>query len=364
MASKIKYYDISKRIKDDIPYYVVFGKRRNGKTYSSLDYVLKQFFKTGKQFVYLRRYEKDITGARGDKVFSDFYDRQYIYKISKGRYEGLKYYNRALYACKFDENDKAIFNQTDLIGYFMCLSDVEHDKSTGGYPNVGTIVFDEFITRGGYLADEFVVFQNVISTIIRNKQDVKIIMLGNTINKFCPYFQEMGLTHIAKMKVGSVDLYEYGDSGLKVFVEYTGSDTGDSTNNFYFAFNNPKLKMITTGEWELPLYPHCNISFKESDVIFRYYIIFEEKCFECQIVSKDLSMFTFIFEKTTPIKDTQNALIYNREYAENRNYYRNIMKPFNELTKHIVWFYNQEKVFFSNNEVGNYIESYLQECKR
>ena len=37
-------------------------------------------------------------------------------------------------------------------------------------------------------------FMNVLSTIIRDRENIKIFMLGNTVNKYCPYFDEMGLT--------------------------------------------------------------------------------------------------------------------------------------------------------------------------
>ena len=46
-------------------------------------------------------------------------------------------------------------------------------------------------------------------------------MLGNTVNRYCPYFKEMGLAHIKEMKPGDIDLYRYGDSELTVAVEYT-----------------------------------------------------------------------------------------------------------------------------------------------
>ena len=56
-----------------------------------------------------------------------------------------------------------------------------------------TILFDEFITKGMYLTDEFMAFMNTLSTIIRQRDNVKIFMCGNTVNKFNPYFEEMGL---------------------------------------------------------------------------------------------------------------------------------------------------------------------------
>lgn len=362
--SKKKWYDIKQALKTDCPYYVIMGKRSNGKTYSTLKYAMERFLKDGKQAVYLRRWKDDITGQRGQKVFSDFYDSEVITKMSKGKYSGLKYFNRACYFCNYDNDGRAVYNDDDLFCYFMALNDVEHDKSTGGYAKVETIIFDEFIARQGYLTDEFTTFSNVLSTIIRGKTDVKIIMLGNTISKFCPYFKEMGLSHIEKMEQGTTDIYTYGESKLKVYVHLTEENTGNMESNFYFAFDNPKLNMITTGKWELPIYPHCTVSFNNKDVVYRYYIIFAEKLFECQVVSKDDNIFTFIFEnKLKSEKDLSDSdLIYSLDTNEKFNYSCNILKPYNKLTERIAYFYKRDKIFYSDNEVGNYIQNYLKEC--
>ena len=49
MAPKFKFYDIRRLLKDypESYYYVVFGERSNGKTYSALDYALERYHKNG-----------------------------------------------------------------------------------------------------------------------------------------------------------------------------------------------------------------------------------------------------------------------------------------------------------------------------
>ena len=145
-----------------------------------------------------------------------------------------------------------VYGDSDILGYTFALSDGEHDKSTS-FPNIKTIVFDEFLTNKVYLNDEFVLFMNTVSTIVRRREDVRIYMLGNTVNKYCPYFQEMGLEHIQKMVQGTIDIYAYGESTLTVAVEYCANAQTEArpTAHKYFAFNNPKLAMITGGAWEI-----------------------------------------------------------------------------------------------------------------
>ena len=62
MARKFDYYEIRRIIKDypNAKYYMIYGERSNGKTYSALDYALERYAKHGEQFAYLRRWGEDI----------------------------------------------------------------------------------------------------------------------------------------------------------------------------------------------------------------------------------------------------------------------------------------------------------------
>ena len=52
------------------------------------------------------------------------------------------------------------------------------DTTKGADPGpMKYIVFDEFITRRFYLTNEFVLYQNLLSSIIRNRDKIKIYML-------------------------------------------------------------------------------------------------------------------------------------------------------------------------------------------
>ena len=205
---------------------------------------------------------------------------------------------------------------------------------------------------------------NTVSTIVRQRTNVRIYMLGNTVNKYCPYFKEMGLTNILSMKQGSIDLYTYGDSKLKVAVEYADSKKKFKKNNFYFAFNNPKLKMITGGAWELNIYPHAPVKWLPKNILFTYFIDFNDNLYQCEIISKDENVFTFIHEKTTPIKNPDKDIIYTLEYNPKINYNVNILKPLTDYQNKITWFYTHDRVYYQDNNVGDAINNYLKICKR
>lgn len=359
---KQKFYSLNKILEKNAVYNLIIGERSNGKTYSVLMYALKEYVNNGGQFAYIRRWKEDVTGRRASEVFSDLIENDEIAKITNGEFQSIFYTNGKFYLCNYDENNKVIYNETDCLGYTFSLSDVEHNKSIS-YPKVTVIMFDEFITKLIYLNDEFVIFMNTVSTIIRQRTNVIIFMLGNTISKYCPYFQEMGLNHVKTMKQGTIDVYTYGDSKLTVAVEYCENLSNEKANNYYFAFNNPKLHMITNGAWELDIYPHCPIKYKPKNIIFTYFINFNDNLYQCEIIHIEKSYFTFIHEKTTEIQNDDKDLIYSLDYCPKLNYSRNILKPISNAQKKILWFYTCDRVYYQNNEVGDAIHNYLKVCK-
>lgn len=357
-----KYYSLKNILKTNSTYNIIIGERSNGKTYACLKHGIEQYFKDRSQMAIVRRWQTDIRGNRASEIFKALLSNDEVYKISDGKYQGIHYWGGKFYLCNYDNNGKAIYNDNDVIAYPFSLSDTEHNKSIS-YPNIRTIIFDEFLTRQVYLPDEFILFMNTISTIVRNRTDVKIFMLGNTVNKYSPYFDEMGLRNVNKQEQGTIDIYKYGTSKLKVAVEYCKSMGKSKENSFYFAFNNPKLEMITTGAWELDIYPHCPIKYKPKDIIFTYFIEYGGEIFQAEIVNKDNHVFTFIHEKTTPIRNKDKELIYSLDYNSKINYNRSILQSHNEITNKIKNFFILDKVYYQDNNVGNTIHNYLKECK-
>lgn len=358
-----KFYTLDKIKKKKAIYNVIIGERSNGKTYAVLKEGIEHYFNGGGQLAIIRRWKEDISGKRASGIFNAINENKEIQKISKGEFEGITYYAGRFFLCTYDDKGKAIYHENDCIGYAFALSDTEHNKSIS-YPKIETIIFDEFLTKHTYLQDEFILFMNTVSTIVRQRTNVTIYMLGNTVNKFAPYFAEMGLTHIHKMEQGTIDVYKYGESGLTVAVEYCSSTQKTKENNFYFAFNNPKLEMITGGAWELDIYPHLPMKYKPKDIKFTYFIVFNDMIFQCEIILIDDITFTYIHLKTTELKDTDRDLIYSFEFNPKMNYSRNIMKPINKIQKRILWYYKTDRVYYQNNDIGDTISNYLKICSR
>lgn len=356
-----KFYSLKNILSKNAQYNVIFGERSNGKTYAVLKYGIEQYKEKGKQLAIVRRWGDDFKGKRGATMFDAIVANDEISRITSGEWSGVYYYASRWYLCRYDDDKRVTDERPFAFGFAITAS--EHDKSTS-YPNVTTILFDEFLSRQGYVQDEFVLFMNTISTIIRNRRDVIIFMLGNTVNRYCPYFNEMGLKHVKDMKPGAIDVYRYGDSELTVAVEYTKPNKQGKESDLYFAFDNPKLSMITGGTWEIAIYPHLPERYTPNEVVFKYYITFDNETLECEIINKDSYMFTFVHRKTTPIKEPENKIIFSPDFSPYPNHHRRINRPTDRITEKISWFYANDKVYYSENEVGEIVFNYLKWCGR
>lgn len=358
---KFEFYDIRRTLKayPDAYYYVIFGERSNGKTYSALDYAIERNAKNGEQFAYIRRYGEDIRKKNLTNLFAGHIENGVIEKHTKGEYTSVNYTTQKFYYERLNE-DGEVEKSSEPIGFAFDLNSMEHYKSTS-FPKVTTIIFDEFMSRSGYLPNEWVLFANTLSTIIRLRDNVKIIMLGNTVNKYCPYFQEMGLTHIKDQKPGTIDVYRYSDNDLEVVCEYTGTSVknGGKASDVYFAFDNPELKMITGGAWEIAIYPHLNEKVLPKDVVANFFIEFDNELLHGKLIVKDCGLFIFIHAKTTPIKDIENDIVYTDKPSERWNYKFCLTKQSDKLSLIIIKCIRENKIFYSTNEVGEVFRNYL-----
>ena len=356
-----EFYSLKKIKSLKCHYNIIFGKRSNGKTYSVLEEAVKKYVKHGEQTAYLRRYREDFIGKRGQNLFASIAANDVISQLTEGKWTTVKYNASQWFFAKPDEkNPEKLISASEPFCYGFSLSSMEHDKSVS-YPKITTIIFDEFLSRNGYLPNEFILFTNTLSTIIRQRNNVKIIMLGNTVNKSCPYFGEMGLNHVKDQEQGTIDVYHYGGSKLQVVVEYAESTTrhGGKQSDVYFAFDNPELQMITQGSWEIAIYPHKPCPFAPKDIIFIFFIEFESDLLQCEIVNLPTGIFMFVHRKTGEIKYPDKDIVYTTRASERWNYRMCLTQQTDDLSKKILRFFRENKVFYADNEVGEIVRNYL-----
>lgn len=363
----MKYYSSEKIDKIGAQYNIIISGRSDGKTYDIQKKILKKYAEHGEQGAIIRRWTEDFTGKRGQAMFSALVENGEIPKITAGRWNNIKYFASKWYFCNFDAETHKIIEQDEKPFCFgFALTSYEHDKSTS-YNGVTTILFDEFMTKFNYLADEFVMFCNVVSTIVRQRTNVKIYMLGNTVTKFCPYFDEMGLKHIDKMEQGTIDVYKYGDSGLTVAVEWadiTQRGLFKKKSDVYFAFDNPKLQMITTGVFELDIFPHCPRKYTPQEIQFIFFVVFAHKILQCEIISNGNDCFVFVHLKTTELQHPDSDLIYSPDMPLNAlNVRKTFMFPTDEIDRKIKDLYTAGMFFYMDNSTGDIFKNFIVSVK-
>ena len=358
MASKKKnqYYDIKPLLKLEAEYNIIMGERSNGKTYSVLNTMIEHFLKTGEFGVYIRRYADEILPSNIKGLFNPFD----IEKMSKGKYNHIGYRGKQFDIGTYDyEKDKWIKKEP----FCFCAALNTWESAKGPDRGVvGIILFDEFLTRRYYLTNEFLSFQNVLSSFLRDRGNAKVFMVGNTVSFYSPYFEEFGLENIKDMKVGDVACFTF-DNGTKIAVEYCESvgETKDSAK--FFNFNSEKANMITTGKWEIPNYPHYGKSIDFiRDVICRMYISFDNEVICCCVVRKRDEIFLYFHMQTKDI-DYDKEIVFSTAPDGNPKHYTsfaslsfrmsNLALLFNSLLK-------ANKMFFSTNKVGEIFNNYFK----
>jgi hypothetical protein len=144
------------------------GNRGAGKTYGSKKLGIKHFKKTGRKFIYLRRYksEFDDFGNFFADVSQEFPDDE------------------------FEVKGKKLFINGECCGYGVALSTALTKKSVS-YHDVDYIFFDEFVIDSKvihYLSNEVTQFLEFYGTVARLRDNVRVLFLSNAVSVVNPYF--------------------------------------------------------------------------------------------------------------------------------------------------------------------------------
>lgn len=171
------FYNLNQTLSYGCPVNLVLSSRGIGKTYAVKERSVRNFLKEGEQFVYIRRYEAELNAVK-NLLFSDTMQNH----VCPGTIQSVG--GEFLYS---DENLKI---NKEVMGYSVALSKAAQFKSAS-YPNVTTIIFDEFLidTAGfqRYLKKEIMIFLDILETVIRMRDNVKVFLLANTLSMYNPY---------------------------------------------------------------------------------------------------------------------------------------------------------------------------------
>lgn len=263
-VKKDEYYHIDKLLACKANYSIVYGERSNGKSYSAKDFALKHFIETGMKFIYLRRFDADISRSLTAQWLSDSSVRELF-----GDTKYLKAHAGNIYVSDITD-DKEIKEPDVAVGYIRSLNNAQR-YSSGAYLDADVIIFEEFVSlKGNYLPYEFELFMHFVSTVAR-RRNITVILIGNSLSRLCPYFREFQLTHVLEQKEGSIDEYtieaEDGTQTL-IAVEFAEHSTV-KTSSMFFGTN---AEMTNQGKWHTRPMPHLPTPLEEWSVGYNFFI--------------------------------------------------------------------------------------------
>lgn len=160
---------------------MVLSGRGTGKTFHYTDWSVDDFLKTKNETIWVRRYAVELTNkqAGGNPGILDN-DAFYKALINEGKYPGVK----------FEIQGTTLFINDEPAVHFVALSTSRGMKSIN-FPKVNKIIFDEFIIDKGrttYLKNEVEIFLDLVETVARMRDNVRVVLLANAITQVNPYF--------------------------------------------------------------------------------------------------------------------------------------------------------------------------------
>ena len=370
LLDKKGYANLKAVMDPNIDLYLILGMRGDGKTFSAVSLALDAMFPTrqgvtAKPSAYVRRLDASLTKAECNRLLQPHVkgagrSHPSIEKRSKGQYNNYTYRAGEFKPVYTDWETGSTERTGEPMLYTMALNTWETSKGADR-GDLAYIIFDEFITSKSYFKDEVFAWENVISTLQRGR-DVKIIMLANALNTFCPYFDYYGIDW-EKYKPGDVADFKY-KTGLKArFVHLPAKDpnsTKPQRKNRFFGLQNNSMS-ITSGEWEIRTYRLLSqTNYEKSLRLYRCGIIFHGKRFICEVLMY-AGESTDIFAYFYPAKNFRDCLVIfsDDDKMEPGSIYETCFGD-GILSRDLLDLFTQGKMYYNTNKTGNYIQAWIE----
>lgn len=269
------WYTYDNILKYEADFYLVLSGRSNGKSFAMKKMMIDNYFNSNEteQFVLVRRYAQDIKQKVAQSYFGDM--TEYLAETYHAK---IKLYQGTWYVKDLSEPDSGIKNAKP-IGFNVSVSECERIKGSS-YPNVTLICYEEFMAFGNkYLSDELSLFNNVVSTIVRKRTNVKIFLIGNTLSSYNPFTNELSIdiTKLAKNSITPIDKYPNSERWHYV-IERGESVKVDNNIEQYYIFKDSSKQgsVIENGDFETGTYPleRKNVTIDDMEPYHKYYMFY------------------------------------------------------------------------------------------
>ena len=352
LSKKTGYIDYNAVIEPNVSVYVILGQRSDGKTYGIIQESLQHFINTGVPSAYIRRFAESLTKSMLQDLVRPH--SGFITKNTDNQYTTAIYKSKRFYLSDFDDN-----RDTNPCLYTFALNTWENAKGSD-IGDVHNIIFDEFVSGNKYLPNEYATFENVISSIVRNRGTARIFLLGNPINQICPYFDEYNIKP-HELKPGDV-VYRKSSNGITLkFVYVPPMNPKKLLSAKFFDFG--KSDSIKTGYWDFGEFQHPETGMvNSSEWLFNFAIAYRSQTAICDFYYHNTGYVFCVWRPATDIWSESDLPIFSDAaiYADNvflaweRNpitmEYDNCIKTHRQL--------------FATNKIGNLVKMWYNDFVR
>lgn len=346
MAKKI-HYNLDNIDKLGARFNLIYGERSNGKSYQLKHKKgVEKYLKTGRRFILMRRWKEEITTEKIEQYFQDVD----VAKLTNGKYNCITLYRKCLYLSIYD-NETGKTKRFDKIGYVVALS-TEQNYAGASYLDVDDIIFEEFMSRSVYMANESNKLMNFYATVDRKRLTTRLWLVGNTISRVCPYINDWGLhSVISSQKQGTIKeiVINGNEEKIKIAVEYCKS-TGQSSGTI-----GTNAEMINTGAWETAPQPHLPKSIKEYEKLYTFGFQYQNFKFLCNLLqdkeTKETVWFVFPFFK----EFKHNQIVFSDVVKVSKYWQRDIynISIKNDKLKNLFMSFKENKIFYATDLCRN-----------
>lgn len=343
---------------------VILGIRGTGKTTQLLLWGMCLFQTLGIEIQYIRQRETQIAPKNIGNLCDVIINNGYIEKITKGQYNSAIYHWRRWYFCKRDETGK-ILERSD-VPFMTCLAiELSEDyKSSYNAPKGDYIIVDEFLSLRGYIVDEFIKLNHLLSTIIRLRDTAHIYLSGNLIDRYSIYFDELQLNDIIEnIKFGEHCTLSSDETRLHVYCQPKPEDRQrEVVNTKYFGWKSQRLTAITgtRGMWAIKMYPKPPKD--EFRLLSKGYIFKNGKYLARELRQTKTMLYVFCYvdsagydEKIHILYTCDSDIGYNNKIRYGLGYTQT-----DAAIKKLI---NAERVYFADNTAGAMLDAYIRDIK-
>lgn len=355
----IPYYNMSAR------WNVFMSERSNGKTTNVLLLGMIMNVEYGTTIEYIRMRESMIAPKNSKNIFDTIIQHDYISKITKDTWNSVTYNSKRWYYCNRDENGEIIEKCNTHFMAMLSIDKQEDYKSSYNAPYGDWIVLDEFI--GTYTPlNAFIEFNQLVKTIIRERQSAYITLLANTINTEHIFFEELEIMEQTRLLERGEKQLLQSERGTYVNVVIFNSLISEKkerniVNKLYFGWRNPLMSGITGSDtWSISNYQHepnlTDIKIIASNV----YILHNNILIRLELrKSSEIPIYVHCY-RANKIKD--DSIIFTLGNIIDNRYVYGL--GHNKLHKMIWNLYKRNLFYYRTNMVGNIVNDFYTNVKK